>query len=113
MHATADGLQRRTGSTSTGPLMPPAAVERLGKPRWRIQLGPVAASWGRGRLDVFGVGTDQGPLPQASDWESLGGTCTSNPAAVSWGDNRIDCFVQGADHAMLHKSWDGNGGLRH
>jgi hypothetical protein len=84
----------------------------------RVTVGPGAASWASGRLDVFGIGTDSALYHKWfdngrwSDWESLGGTCTSNPAAVSWGNNRIDCFVRGADHVMLHKWWDGNGGLR-
>jgi phospholipase C len=77
----------------------------------RVAWGPGAASWVSGRLDVFGVGTDNALYHKWfdngrwSDWESLGGSWTSAPAAVSWGNNRIDCFVRGTDRAIWHKWW--------
>ncbi len=76
--------------------------------------GPGAASWGSGRLDVFGLGNSMQLFHKWfdngiwSDWERLGGTWTSAPAAVSWGNGRIDCFVRGTDRAMWHK-WFDNG----
>jgi len=44
-------------------------------------------------------------------WESLGGTLTSNPSSelscVSLSSNRIDCFARFEDDTIHHKWWDG------
>lgn len=73
--------------------------------------GPAAASWGPGRLDVFGRGFDNA-LWQArfadgqwSGWSSLGGGLTSRPAAASWGPGRIDVVVKGTDNAFWHRGF--------
>ncbi|HEY6323042.1 MAG TPA: hypothetical protein VJA16_15940 [Thermoanaerobaculia bacterium] len=77
---------------------------------------PAAVSWGPNRLDIFGVGQDQGMYHKwwdgsnwgPGDWEPLGGVFTSPPAVVSWGPNRLDIFGMGQDKGMFHKWWDGS-----
>jgi len=75
-----------------------------------------AVSWGRNRLDIFGLGTNSSMYhkawdgrwhPSPTDWEHLGGTFNSPPAAVSWGSNRLDIFGLGTNNSMYHKWWDG------
>jgi len=94
-------------------------------------IGRLAAmSWGPGRLDVFGVGTDstayhrawqgqwrstdltghgvfQGDWAPRDGWEPLGGRFTSPLAVASWGPDRLDIFGVGTDNAMYHKAWEG------
>ena len=88
-------------------------------PNWesqggRLTSGPDAASWGSGRLDLFGRGTDNALWHKAWDgsgwtpWEQLGGHLTSDPTAVSWGPNRIDVFGRGTDNGLWHRAWDGS-----
>jgi hypothetical protein len=81
----------------------------------QIVGGPDACSWGPNRLDVFARGTDS-QLYHIwyhgngwSDWQSLGGTLTSDPTAVSWGDGRIDVFARGSDLSLQHIWYDGGG----
>jgi hypothetical protein len=79
--------------------------------------GPAVCSWGEGRLDVFGIGTD-GQMYHKwyqngwQPWESLGGqfspNALGNAAAVSWGPGRIDLFAIGANHDLVHM-WFGGG----
>jgi hypothetical protein len=94
---------------------------------------PVAVSRGPGRLDVFGVGTDNGAYHKAwqgqwratdaagrgifqgdwnpkDGWEPLGGRCTSPLAVASWGPDRLDIFGIGTDNAMYHRAWEGPAG---
>jgi len=69
-------------------------------------------------LDVFVIGTDSALYhkwwdgsawgPSVTDWEYMGGTCTSPPRVVAWGSNRLDVFVLGTDRALYHKWWDGS-----
>ncbi|HXQ80102.1 MAG TPA: hypothetical protein VN775_02230 [Opitutaceae bacterium] len=91
--------------------------DRLGG-QFMLRPSPCVASWGPSRLDVFGVGLDQAVyhkawdgtqwLPSMTDWEYLGGQCSSYPCVVSWGPGRLDIFVVGAqDGALYHKAWDG------
>ena len=74
---------------------------------------PAVCSWGPGRLDVFGRGTDNALWHkwftdgEWRGWTSLGGTLTAPPAAVSWGVGRIDVFVRGGDLALWHKWFTG------
>ena len=80
-----------------------------------LTSAPEAASWGGGRLDVFGRGTDGGLWhkwregAQWSSWESLGGALAagSGLGAVSWSPGRIDVFVKGTDNGLWHKLFDG------
>jgi hypothetical protein len=88
---------------------------------------PVAVSWYWGRLDVFGIGTDNSLYHTASDdgknfphLQNLGGTFTSPPAVVSWGRHRLDVFGIGTDNNMYHtasddgkkfSSWENIGGI--
>jgi hypothetical protein len=64
-----------------------------------------------GRLEVFGVGTDNavwhnwqnaahaGPW---SGWASLGGVVTSDPAVFLNSDGRLEVFARGLDNAVWH-----------
>jgi uncharacterized protein YvpB len=76
-------------------------------------FGPTASSWGAGRLDAFVRGTD-GALwhrwrdQSAWQWESLGGTPTSDASAVSWSSGRIDVFTRGFGGTLWHR-WLNNG----
>ena len=73
---------------------------------------PAASSWGPGRVDAFGIGTDRALYQRAwngsswSPWASLGGVITADPGAVSWGPNRIDVFARGTDNALWHRYYD-------
>lgn len=76
--------------------------------------GPDAASWGTGRVDVFGQGADRGLWQNTfngsawSGWAPLGGVITADPGAVSWGVGRIDVFARGQDGALYHRYWGGS-----
>jgi hypothetical protein len=81
---------------------------------------PSVVAWGPNRLDVFVIGTDSalyhkwfdgagsGWGPSVTDYEYMGGVCTSPPTAVAWGPDRLDVFVTGTDSALYHKWWDGS-----
>ncbi|MDC8756736.1 M43 family zinc metalloprotease [Janthinobacterium fluminis] len=83
----------------------------------RASSSPVVA-WGANRLDTFVLGTDRALYhkwwdgnawgPSVTDYEYMGGVCTSAPQAVAWQQNRLDVFVTGTDSALYHKWWDGN-----
>ncbi|KAH8654842.1 hypothetical protein BGZ61DRAFT_486898 [Ilyonectria robusta] len=72
-------------------------------------------SWSKSRLDIFGLGTDDGlwhlsfdnDYGWATQWEGLGGEFTSAPAATCWGEGRIDIFGIGVDNALYQKYWGG------
>jgi hypothetical protein len=76
-----------------------------------------AISWGAGRLDVFGRGTDGAAYhkyfmdgawgPSLTGWEGLGGFIRGTPEAVSWAPWRLDVFAIGGDHRVYHKWQDG------
>jgi hypothetical protein len=89
-----------------------------------VIASPTAISWGPDRLDIFGVGTDNGvyhkwwgdsdwrPDPLNPDvWEALGSPDASGvfstPTVVSWGLGRLDVFVVGSDTSMYHKAFEG------
>ena len=90
-----------------------------------LTSAPAIASWAKGRLDVFGRGTDNALWHKSladgawSEWKSLRGILTSPPAAVSWGEGRIDVFVRGTDRALWHRwftggrwrGWESLGGI--
>jgi hypothetical protein len=76
-------------------------------------------SWEPGRLDVFMLGTNMGLFhkwfdggwgPSITDYEFMGGICTSQPETVSWEPGRLDVFVTGTDRALYHKWFDGGWG---
>ena len=79
--------------------------------------GPVV-SWGANRVDAFVVGTNGACFhkwqngttwgPSETDYESLGGVCTTAVEAVAWGPNRLDLFVVGTDSRLYHKWWSGS-----
>lgn len=64
-----------------------------------------------GRLEVFGVGTDNAlwhnwqDAPHAgpwSGWASLGGVLDSDAAVADNSDGRLEVFVRGSDNALWH-----------
>jgi hypothetical protein len=64
-----------------------------------------------GRLEVFGVGTDNAlwhnwqQAPHAgpwSGWASLGGVITSDPSVFLNSDGRLEVFARGTDDALWH-----------
>ncbi len=80
---------------------------------------PVAVSWGKNRLDIFGRGFDgqlhhkwwspqSGWGPSTLGWEAMGGKVSADPAVVSWGSSRIDIVMRGYDGAVYHKAYAGN-----
>ena len=91
--------------------------EKLGG---KMKSVPTVVTWGKDRLDMFVVGTDDGiwhkawdgthwwPSDQPDDWEKLGGKVKSTPTVVTWGKDRLDVFVRGTDDALYRKAWDGD-----
>lgn len=77
---------------------------------------PVATSWGPNRIDIFGIGLDNGMYHKAwngnawSGYDKMGAeTFDSPPTVVSWGVGRIDLFGLGAgDNGMWHRAWNGS-----
>jgi hypothetical protein len=79
--------------------------------------GPVV-SWGASRIDAFVLGTDRALYhkwwdgsswgPSVTDYEYMGGICSSPPRVAAWGPDRLDVFVLGTDSALYHKWWDGS-----
>ncbi len=108
-----------------GGVLPMWTTQNFSARRWEpvpltlaAATGPDAASWGPGRLDVFGEGTAgdlqhvwaAGAGPGRAAWsgpESLGGVLTAEPGAVSWGLGRIDVFGRGTDGQLWHRWFDG------
>jgi hypothetical protein len=86
---------------------------------------PSIASWGPGRVDIFGIGMNKTVLhkhwngskwtPDGQNWEDLGGNMNSCVQAVSVKSGRIDLFVLGNENTLRHKvypTWDFWAGLR-
>ena len=80
---------------------------------------PAAVSWAPGRLDIFGLGTNnemfhkwwQGSWgPSQTGWEPLGGVFNSAPSVAAWAANRLDIFGLGTNNEMFHKWWQGSWG---
>lgn len=74
---------------------------------------PKAISWGKGRLDVFGIFADRSLVHLYFDgqswngWNKLGGVCLQIDAVVSRSVNRLDVFYRGVDNTSYHKWYDG------
>ena len=94
-----------------------AVADNVGALGGEFTSAPAVASWGTGRLDIFGLGTD-GQMyhkawngtewqPSPTTWDALGGEFTSAPAVASWGTGRLDIFGLGTDSQMYHKAWNG------
>jgi hypothetical protein len=102
-----------------------APVGQQWSPNWANLGGnftstPVVVSTGDDRIDLFGLGSDQGmlhrawhgsgttgtsPLPgsgQWSDWDELGGGFTSLPAVLPAGSGAFDVFARGLDFMVYH-----------
>jgi Repeat of unknown function (DUF346) len=86
--------------------------------------GPAAASWGAGRLDIFGRapdGTLQHNWFDGGSWNlwepwPINGPIRASPAAVAWpasaaGFNTIDVFALHDDGGIYHVRYDENAGL--
>ena len=77
-----------------------------------------AASNADGRLEVFGVGTDNAlwhdwqitPNGGWSGWNSLGGIVTSMPDAARNADGRLEVVARGSDNALWHRWQTSPGG---
>jgi acylphosphatase len=63
-----------------------------------------------GRLEIFGLGTDNGlwhkweaaPNGAWSSWASLGGILTCEPEVARNADGRLEVFARGTDNALWH-----------
>ena len=74
--------------------------------------------FGRARIDIFGIGTDNALWHKAWDgtwspsltgWNKHYGSFGSAPAAASWGSNRLDVFgLAPAGQGMSHQAWNGS-----
>ncbi len=105
-----------------------APVGQQWSPNWENLGGnftstPVVVSTGNNRIDLFGLGPDQGmlhrgwhgsvvtgisPLPDAgkwSDWDELGGGFTSLPAVLPAASGAFDLFARGLDFMMYRATW--------
>jgi hypothetical protein len=89
-----------------------------------INLGPTAASWGPGRIDLYIIGGEGTPhlwhgyctnttqcntAPQNwNDWGTgpPGKVLFGYPSATSWGDQRLDVFVMQTDGNVGHRWYD-------
>jgi acylphosphatase len=76
-----------------------------------LSTAVAAACNADGRIEMFGVGTDNAlwhiwqTVPHAgpwSAWASLGGVLTSEPAVALNSDGRLEVFVRGTDNALWH-----------
>jgi len=77
---------------------------------WLPRVSGVACN-SDGRLEVFGIGTDNAlwhtwqAAPHSgpwSGWASLGGVITSDPAVFDNSDGRLEVFARGTDNALWH-----------
>lgn len=77
--------------------------------------GPGVSTWGVGRYDVFGRGTDDLLYHDyyENSWsgfiENFSGVVTSDPDCVSRNTHLIDCVVRGPNDAALLLSYTGSG----
>jgi Astacin (Peptidase family M12A) len=78
---------------------------------------PAMVSWGTGRLDLVGIGTDgnvwhrgyeNGVWSDAGNIGRPGTTTPSDPAIASWGANRLDIFVRSGLN-LYQKTWTSAG----
>jgi hypothetical protein len=107
---------------------PTAPVGKQWSPNWENLGGnftstPVVVSTADNRMDLFGLGPDQGmlhrawhgsamggtsPLPDPgkwSDWDELGGGFTSLPAVLPTGSGAFDIFARGLDFMVYYTTW--------
>jgi hypothetical protein len=79
----------------------------------QLTASPATVSWGDGRIDVFGRGSDNALWHRSyannawSSWESLSGqlASTTGPAVSSQAAGQLDVFVIGSDNALWHRSY--------
>src|SRR5262249_4751139 len=79
---------------------------------------PTAVSWGTDRLDIFGLGTDDGMyhkvwdgrnwLPSHEEWKNLGGRFNCAPTAVCTHSGALYIFGLGTNNRMFYKAFGVN-----
>src|SRR6202521_1358988 len=108
-------LRRMRSPRHRGRDRPPPVFSSWEQAGGVLAFGPVASTWGVGRLDVFVAGTD-GILYHRfmnnsvwQPWEGLPGppghTVTSQASAVSTDTGAGDVFVRGGDLALWHRRY--------
>ncbi len=86
---------------------------RAGRVRRRMN-GLAATSWGKGRVDLFWIGTDGALWTRHWDlggWSadlSLGGTPATTPTVVSWGVGQMEVFAVFPDGQLWERYFDGS-----
>jgi hypothetical protein len=83
---------------------------------------PAAVSWDGTRVDVFGIGSANNHLLHtyaadgttwatfnggASEFEDLGGFCTTSPVVSSRAKGLLDVFARGGDGGLWHLAYNG------
>ncbi|KAJ6087463.1 hypothetical protein N7467_006377 [Penicillium canescens] len=79
----------------------------------KFKNSPAVVSWVTGRLDLFGIGTNNhiyhrwwdGQWQPQDNWQDLGTGFDSSPTAVSWGPKRFDIFTT-RDNIVCHRWFD-------
>lgn len=72
------------------------------------------ASWGPGRIDVFGAANNGQVWHRAfanggwAGWENVGGNTKFKPSAFSIKPNWVDVVYTGTDQMLYRKTWNGN-----
>lgn len=88
-------------------------------PDYKFNSGAAAVSWGRNRIDVFGIGGTKHMLHtywDGSQWAGIedfefNGTFegVTAPTAIARAENRLDVFaIDSASGTLAHKYWDGS-----
>jgi hypothetical protein len=101
---------------NTGGPLPPEEPQPQPPTARKGVSGAMAATWGEGRLDVFGRGGagraygnyyERG-VESWPNWAPLPGSdgLRSRPVTASWGPGRLDVFAVGADRTMKHWWYD-------
>jgi hypothetical protein len=100
------------GPPAAAPSTPVSSWDGMGAPPGGLSTDPGVTSWGPGRLDVVGGGSDGALWHTYYDgswhaWDSLGGAVSGNPDVVSWAAGRLDVFVRGTDGNVWHRWYTG------
>jgi len=101
---------------STASNITPDAYLHIADSSAPIHFNPAAVSWGLGRIDTFGQGTDgkiyTNYYASSSGWSGFTSPAPtivgSGPAVSSWGQNRLDVFARGTGADLIHSWYDGS-----